>query len=354
MYYQFFCWRFSSGLTRLLATIALASTAAMAGVAEVPPAMLDQAWSGPSSCYGGVPTCGGTEVLESSGYVVGYQPSRRMSAWVAYRLGADQVTTTAAKRPSRFSADVRVDNPVRHDDYTHSGFDRGHMAPNRAIGLQHGVNAQRETFLLTNICPQTPNLNRGIWKSIEAREQNKWRVDYCEIWTMVGPVFSKSDPQIDSGIQIPQSYWRLTVDEAPESSTIRCVATLFSEQPDGTWAYRLATVDEVEVLTGIDFFTEIPDVVEEVLESTPSDSSWWSGDLRTGCDSTPTRQQEKPKANPDSGDGNSDSSPAKGGLTHWISSSSGVRHNDGCRWFKKSRGKLGESTDGRPCKNCGG
>ena len=79
-------------------------------------------------CYAGAPKKEGSRVLHTAGYTVGYDSNRRLPAWVAYPLSANQVATETAKRPSRFSSDTRVGNPVRHDDYTHSGFDRGHMA----------------------------------------------------------------------------------------------------------------------------------------------------------------------------------------------------------------------------------
>ena len=123
---------------------------------SVSPEVLEQDWGEEVHCYAGAPKKEGLRLLHTAGYTVGYDSNRRLPAWVAYPLSANQVATETAKRPSRFSSDTRVGNPVRHDDYTHSGFDRGHMAPNMAIGLQFGPEAQRETFLLTNICPQEP------------------------------------------------------------------------------------------------------------------------------------------------------------------------------------------------------
>ena len=99
---------------------------------SVSPEVLEQDWGEEVHCYAGAPKKEGLRLLHTAGYTVGYDSNRRLPAWVAYPLSVNQVATETTKRPSRFSSDTRVGNPVRHDDYTHSGFDRGHMAPNMA------------------------------------------------------------------------------------------------------------------------------------------------------------------------------------------------------------------------------
>jgi len=326
--------------------------------------VLENDWGGELYCYAGRPVKDGLQILESTGHTVGYDAGRRLPAWVAYPLNIDQVSRTTAKRPSRFSTDTRVENPVRHDDYTYSGFDRGHLAPNMAIGLQFGKAAQLETFLLTNICPQDPPLNRGTWKSVEAREQHYWRRQFCEIWTLVGPVFSPQDETLASGIGVPNVYWRITLDEDPENQTLRVIALLFAESDSGDWAYKSVSVDEVERLTGLDFFPLLPDGIEKSLESAVADSHWWSSSFRTECDSDGASGLPRPviaersgagsgdKNKPDQRPEDEDDPVVVGG--YWITTSSGVRHNSSCRWYRKSKGRPGSASAGRPCKICGG
>ncbi len=76
------------------------------------------------------------------------------------------------ERPFRFEIDIRTDAKVNHDDYTGTGYDRGHMAPNAALLAQYGQIAQLETYLMSNICPQTGSLNRGIWAKLETQARN--------------------------------------------------------------------------------------------------------------------------------------------------------------------------------------
>ena len=351
-----------SRIQRVVSVVSLLwfAPAVWAQPVSVPPEVLEQDWGEEVHCYAGAPKKEGLRLLHTSGYTVGYDSNRRLPAWVAYPLSANQVATETAKRPSRFSSDTRVGNPVRHDDYTHSGFDRGHMAPNMAIGLQFGPQAQRETFLLTNICPQEPSLNRGIWKNIEQKEQDAWRRQCCELWTMVGPVFRPTDPALPSGIRVPSSYWRITLDEDPGRQSLRAICLHFEESATEGWRYTVVSIDAIEDLTGIDFFTLLPDEVELALESGRGDSNWWSSGWTTGCDRDgptnlarvggamtplpPSIAREIPKA--------VEEEPGVG--SYWITSSSGIRHNSSCRWYKKSKGQPGTASEGRPCKVCGG
>ena len=106
--------------------------------------------------YGGLPNAAAyghpVLVLTNSGYLVGYCEAHRNPAWVGFSISSITIGSTA-KRPSKFLTDTRTASPVAHGDYTGTGYDRGHMAPNYAIGTRYGHEAQRETFLMSNIVP---------------------------------------------------------------------------------------------------------------------------------------------------------------------------------------------------------
>jgi len=121
--------------------------------------------------YGGLPNASNyghpVIVLTNAAYLSGYCEARRNPAWVAFSVGSISIGSTA-KRPSKFTTDTRT-RSATHDDYTGSGFDRGHMAPNYAIGTRYGHEAQRETFLMSNISPQAPDLNRRQGQMVGTR-----------------------------------------------------------------------------------------------------------------------------------------------------------------------------------------
>lgn len=97
-------------------------------------------------------------ILKNIGYTVSYDEIRENPAWVCCRL-ISITYPVSPKRPSKFSMDTLTIAKVTHNDYTHSGYDRGHMAPNYAIATRYGQEAQKETFLMSNIVPQLGNLN---------------------------------------------------------------------------------------------------------------------------------------------------------------------------------------------------
>ena len=144
--------------------------------------------------YGGLPNASNyghpVVVLTNAAYLTGYCEARRNPAWVAFSVGSISIGSTA-KRPSRFTTDTRT-RSATHDDYTGSGFDRGHMAPNYAIGTRYGHGAQRETFLMSNISPQAPDLNRSWWRLVLASRGSVSGALKTALHTAVNQVFSFS------------------------------------------------------------------------------------------------------------------------------------------------------------------
>jgi len=126
--------------------------------------------------YGGFPAqgmkiFGRVNVLENRGYVTGYSESMRNPMWVTYRIFdvPKLEQRVIGPRKSRFAVDTRTKAQVSHNDYTHSGYDRGHMAPNYGIATRYGREAQLETFLMSNVIAQNSLVNRHLWKDLEMR-----------------------------------------------------------------------------------------------------------------------------------------------------------------------------------------
>ena len=128
--------------------------------------------------YGGLPNATSyghpVIVLTNIGYLSGYCEAHRNPAWVSFSISSITVGSTA-KRPSRFITDTRT-RSASHQDFTNSGYDRGHMAPNYAIATRYGQEAQRETFFMSNISPQSRELNQIWWRLLEEREANDFAV----------------------------------------------------------------------------------------------------------------------------------------------------------------------------------
>ena len=216
---------------------------------------------------------GRLETLENRGYVVGYSESRRAPLWAAYRI-FDVPKLHSDKRPSRFKADARTKAQVSHDDYTNSGYDRGHMAPNYGIATRYGREAQIETFLMSNVIPQTPRVNQHIWKDLEHRVSKQYGRYFSEVWVVTGPIYKEPVSQLDSGVSIPAAYYKIIADENGDELRTLAFVVEFDCPPFTRIKTRLVSIDEIEQRTGLDFFPELPDDKEAALESVAATRLW--------------------------------------------------------------------------------
>jgi len=228
--------------------------------------------------YGGFPDqgfqwFGRVARIENRGYCVGYSDSMKNPLWVAYRI-FDVPKLSSGKRPSGFRIDSRTRARVRHSDYTRSGYDRGHMAPNYGIATRYGRDAQKETFLMSNVIPQTPRVNRGIWKDLEMRVAKRYGRHMGEVWVITGPVFEKPVKKLQSGVPIPSHYYKIMVDE--QGGNLRALAFLIEKNcpPYTRISQRLVSIDELERRTGLDFFPDLNEGVQQQLESESATRLW--------------------------------------------------------------------------------
>ena len=236
---------------------------------------------GQDPVYGGLPqqietgATAGLRVFRNQGYVVGYDEIRRTPVWVAYRLFDVQEEPQRSERPESFQVDKRSLAKVRSEDYTGSGFDRGHLAPNYGIARCYGPQAQEETFLMTNIVPQRHAFNAGIWKTLEMREAVNFPGRCREIWVLTGPVFLNSPArELPSGLPVPDAFFKIMFDE--QEGRVRSLAFLFDHNADAKrpLADFLCSIDQIEELTGMDFCPQLPEAVQRELESQVSTRCW--------------------------------------------------------------------------------
>ena len=228
--------------------------------------------------YGGTPSQGlklhdRVKILENESYIVGYSESMKNPLWVAYRV-FDVPSLESGKRPSRFRTDHRTEAKVSHNDYRGSGYDRGHMAPNFAIATRYGMDGQWETFLMSNIVPQTPLVNRYLWRDLEQRVAHRYGRYFDEVWVITGPVFTEPVRRFGSGVAIPSGYYKILLDE--DGDEVRVLAFLVEKYcpPYTRIKSRLVSVDEIEKKTGLNFFPDLPEAAQADLESHPAGRLW--------------------------------------------------------------------------------
>lgn len=233
----------------------------------------DPGGAAPEETYGGLPQGAGIEVLRNPGFVVGYSEAHRQPLWVAYRAETLKGTPPAPPRP-RFEADLRTRARVSYHDYKHSGYTRGHLAPNYVIARLYGPQAQRATFLMSNISPQSRRLNELLWQRLEEAETDAVAPAAVQLWVVTGPLFGAAPARLKSGIPVPEAFYRIWLDL--ERGEPRALAFIVPQEVCGAepLSRYVASVDAIEQRSGLDFFAAIADAVEEALERAPPGPEW--------------------------------------------------------------------------------
>lgn len=220
-----------------------------------------------------LPTSSG-QVIHQKYYTLSYSEEHEQAEWVAYKLTRDELKMEWVKRRDEFKSDPRVrTGSAELDDYYRSGYDRGHLVP--AADRMFSDEAMLETFYLSNISPQSRNFNQGIWRELEELTRN-WAKKYKELYVVAGPVLSVSPKGTigDNEVSVPQAYFKVLLDiSEPE---VKSIAFVIPNQVSYDPLFEFAvSIDEVETLTGIDFFAELLDEsLEKELESSFNIDLW--------------------------------------------------------------------------------
>ena len=106
----------------------------------------------------------GEQIVNHLGYSLSYNEKNEQASWVAYELTADQVRGTVKRKDSFRSDPLIKTGSASLSDYKGSGYDRGHLAP--AADMKWSTTAMSESFFMSNMSPQLPGFNRGIWKKL--------------------------------------------------------------------------------------------------------------------------------------------------------------------------------------------
>jgi endonuclease G len=210
-------------------------------------------------------------LLLRPGFALGYSHQRRQAIWVSYQLTAEQLKKRRVRRTNAFMADPDITlTPVQPEEYRATGFDRGHLVP--AADMAHDQTPMRHSFFMSNISPQLPGCNRGVWKRIESMTR-KIAAKEEHIMVICGPIFSpypKMMPNTD--IPVPEGFFKVILDLTPPMKMIGFIVPNRSNRSH--LKSFVVTVDQVEEITGMDFFSRLRNDVEKKLESRSDISEW--------------------------------------------------------------------------------
>lgn len=211
-------------------------------------------------------------LLQRVGYTVSYNPAMRIPNWVAWYLTPQRLEGAASRKGHPFQADEDIPAPrVDTYDYMRSGYDRGHMCP--AADNKWDAEAMRESFLFTNICPQNHNLNAGDWNEMEM-QCRAWAKTWGGVYIVCGPLLYRCQHKRigEYKVVVPEAFFKVVL---CLKGTPKAIGFIYKNEkgnrPKGDY---VNTIDEVERLTGFDFFSALPDSLENKIEATANLEDW--------------------------------------------------------------------------------
>jgi endonuclease G len=206
-----------------------------------------------------------------------YNTKRRLPELVSYELTAEHLKAKVGKRSNKFIVDpllMEQNIPfVAPSEYTHSGYDRGHMAP--SADFLWNQNANDSTFVMSNMAPQTPNLNRDSWKKLEDKVR-RWACGEGKVMVITGPVLIAHLPKLKSGLEIPQKFFKIIIDETPP---MKVISFIYDQDDHGDMLAKNQTpLKDIEVATGIAFNADFPELKNEKIRLPAAENEWKEAD----------------------------------------------------------------------------
>jgi len=203
-------------------------------------------------------------------YDLVYNEIHEQAKWVFYKLDSSRINGPIS-RTDKFKIDPLIETgSANHNDYRGSGFDRGHLAP--AGDMTWSLQAMNESFYYSNMSPQVPSFNRGIWRKLESKVRS-WVTDFDSIYVTTGPVLELNLSSIGEGVSIPKYFYKSLVGFR-DSSAISIAFFLPNEGSRKELQEFVISVDSLENMTGIDFNSKLDPKLQSPLENSVCMNCW--------------------------------------------------------------------------------
>ncbi len=215
-------------------------------------------------------------LLENQFYTLSYNREKGIANWVAWRLSKSDFGS--ANRQNDFRPDDRLPNGwtrILPSDYSGSGFDRGHLCP--SADRSNSIESNSATFLMTNISPQTADLNQGAWEKLETYSRSMARRDGT-LYIVAGQYGASG--KVKNKVTVPTNFWKIVVVLAPGadfSSITKDTRVIAVDMPnvkgikEKNWREYRTTVRQIEQKTGYNFLSNLPQNIQNSLETKVDD-----------------------------------------------------------------------------------
>lgn len=235
----------------------------------------DDALASENSSDAASPVCGlpkvgkGTpeKILKRFAYTCSFNPVNKIPNWVAWELTADHADGPYKRGGIKF----QEDEGVTTYDYVRSGYDRGHMCPSG--DNKWSEEAQQQSFLMTNMCPQVHGLNAGDWNEMEM-QCRKWAEEYGKIDIIAGPVLFKGKHKTigSSKVVVPEAFFKIVYCPSRKMAIGFIYRNEDGNRPKGDYVNSVA---QVERITGFKFLTALPEKEAQKIKGETSLSAWY-------------------------------------------------------------------------------
>ncbi|HHG83664.1 MAG TPA: DNA/RNA non-specific endonuclease [Bacteroidetes bacterium] len=226
------------------------------------------------------------KLIEHQAMSLVYSEAHEQARWVAHIIMPDMVdgkvsrsndfridpliSTGSTEEKDFFLTKIKEDGSTEWDGF---GYDRGHLAP--SADFRWSSIALSESFFYSNMSPQRPDFNRGIWAELEGKIR-AYIFDHPGImlYVVTGPVLEADLPKVTRSINkpsIPKQYFKVVMDLKNQRGIGFILPNQAVFDPIGSFA---VPIDEVEALTHLDFFVNVPDVIEDGLERKFEAEEW--------------------------------------------------------------------------------
>lgn len=214
-----------------------------------------------------------SQVVEHSYYTLSYNEQAEQAEWVAYELKKDYVRNSNFKRPFFIEDPKVITQSADWRNYKKSGYDKGHLCP--AADMEFNLDAYNDTFFTSNISPQLHEFNSGIWSRLEQKFRF-WAVKHNGLLIITGGVLKGSLKTIgDEEVVVPNYFYKIALNYS--NGNCKMIAFLVPNEKSSKPIFDyVVAVDQIESITGIDFFPKLEDKLESNLEKNVNISSWFA------------------------------------------------------------------------------
>ncbi len=218
-----------------------------------------------------LPTSTSNQIIHHEFYSLSYVEKHEQAEWVAYELKRDMIRSSKFNRPFFMEDPLVKTNSADWRNYKKSNYDKGHLCP--AADMKFSKKAFEDTFFTSNISPQKHNFNDGIWNTLEGKVRY-WAEKYGSIYVITGGVLTDELEHIGKEhVAVPRFFYKVLLENS--RGEYKMIAFLVPSEKSNKPLYDfVVSVDDLEKMTGIDFYPSLPNEIEYRLEKKSEYKDW--------------------------------------------------------------------------------